>query len=163
MTNIATNVSPNVAPTRPALRADVAGGPSGGTTWACPAARLATTGGSDGRVRFGSGVPPADEPNEANEGRGAGAGTAEKAAGGVPGDAGGDEDERGIAGTEGDPSSPRRRTPGPGRVAGTIKAAALFSDRVVPDSDGSGARGGGKGAGGALGFPILRRTSRRAR
>src|ERR1700690_979250 len=162
---MATSTRPVIAPTRPALRAEAAWGACVAGAWGWPAARLATTGGRDGRVRFGSGVPAADESNEGSA-AGGGTATAEAAARG-PGGAGGEDDDRGMSAAEDAASSPRRRTTGPGRVAGTINAAAPLSVRVALGGggggrDASGARGGGKGAGAALGPPILRSTSRRA-
>jgi hypothetical protein len=65
MTNRATNARPIAAPTRPALRAEVARCAGAGRAVRGSATTLATTGGTERRVRFGSGVPLPDESNEA--------------------------------------------------------------------------------------------------
>jgi hypothetical protein len=55
------------------LRAEVAGGAWGASASGCPAARVATTGGRDGRMRWlGTGIPLPDESEEGSAAAAAG-------------------------------------------------------------------------------------------
>ncbi len=165
---MATKTKPATAPRTPALRAEVASGACGDRISGCSAARLATTGGRDGRVRFGTGVPPADESNEERDGgeagRRAGAGRRLSGAlGGAPRAVAPDEGDRGTTGTDGAASNTRRRSAGGGgRVVAVVFRVGPRSSVAIDcgEFDGSGVRIGGDG--GALGPPILRSTSRRA-
>lgn len=159
MTNMATKTSPATAPKRPALRADRARGTSGDGISGCSAARLATTGGREGRVRFGGAVPLAVESSDEREEPGAGALTEPPVGGG--GGRKAEDGDRGIGGIDGPPSNTRRVAAGGSRAGGIVLRARVGSGRAAIDCgefDGSGL--GVAGDGGAPVPPIFRSTRR---
>lgn len=156
---MATNTSPATAPTRPALRVDGACGAPGEGISGCSAAKLATTGGREGRVRLGCAVPLAVESNDEGEDPGATALTEAPVGGG--GGIKAEEGDRGIGGMDGPASNTRRVAAGGSRVGGIVLRDRLGSGCAAIDCgefDGSGLEGAGDG--GTLVPPILRSTRR---